>query len=166
MSLDKINNASAEQAYDLFEHCCCAPNWINSMVAKRPFKDMSALLAASQRIFLQLSEQDYLTAFTGHPQIGNLATLHEKYASTSGSASHEQSGMSVAEQTLLEEMLDLNKAYLAKFGFIFIVFASGKSAQQMLAIIQSRIGNDRQTELTIASQEQAKITQIRLEKLL
>lgn len=166
MSLDEINKASLEQAYAVFESCCCAPNWIEGMNNARPFSDVNTLLQVSKKCFSVLTEKDYLVAFTGHPQIGDLKTLHAKYANTSGTASHEQSGMSIAEKDVLEEMVQLNKDYLQKFGFIFIVCASGKSATQMLDLIKSRIGNERLQELNIASNEQAKITQIRLEKLL
>jgi 2-oxo-4-hydroxy-4-carboxy-5-ureidoimidazoline decarboxylase len=166
MSLDKINTASLEQVYQLFESCCCAPNWIESMISQRPFHDQATLFNASEKSFLSLKEEDYLTAFLGHPQIGNLETLAKKYANTSSTAGHEQSGMSAADKSILEEMQQLNIDYLQKFGFIFIVCASGKSASEMLDLIKSRINNDRQRELIIAGQEQAKITQIRLEKLL
>lgn len=166
MSLNEINTANTEEAYAVFESCCCAPKWIESMVSARPFADLEALLSQSEQAFSALSDQDYLVAFTGHPQIGNLKTLHEKYANTSGTASNEQAGMSVADSDVLEEMIQLNQDYLKKFGFIFIVCASGKSAQEMLELIRNRIGNERSEELNIAGAEQAKITHIRLEKLL
>ena len=166
MNLEKINNANTEDIYRIFESCCCAPKWIEGMTNARPFSDPNALFKLSETCFSQLTEIDYLVAFEGHPQIGNLQTLQKKYANTSGSASHEQSGMSEAQKSVLEEMHKLNIDYLEKFGFIFIVCASGKSAQEMLDLIKSRINNDRQSELTIAGNEQAKITQIRLEKLL
>ncbi|MGP9496876.1 2-oxo-4-hydroxy-4-carboxy-5-ureidoimidazoline decarboxylase, partial [Pseudoalteromonas sp. AOP7-A1-14] len=78
----------------------------------------------------------------------------------------EQSGMSQANTSTLEKMITLNNDYLHKFGFIFIVCATGKSAEQMLALIEQRINNNRAEELQIAAGEQAKITQIRLENLL
>jgi len=165
MRLKKINSADGALAYQLFESCCCAPHWINAMLEARPFADKAALFNASENAFAELTDTDYLCAFTGHPQIGNLATLHEKYANTSGAASHEQAAMSTADKHVLEEMLQLNKAYLEKFGFIFIVCASGKSAPEMLALIKARLPNDRQHELTLAGHEQAKITTLRLEKL-
>ena len=166
MSLQKINNANSKQAYRIFESCCCAPKWIESMTNSRPFAQPRDVLIASDKTFMQLTKADYLTAFEGHPQIGNLQTLKDKYENTSDSASHEQSGMSDAKQSILEEMHALNIEYLEKFGFIFIVCASGKSAQQMLDLIKSRINNDHDSELSIAGNEQAKITHIRLEKLL
>lgn len=166
MSLEKINTANIEQVYRVFESCCCAPKWIESMINARPFAQPTDVFTASDKSFMRFTKTDYLNAFEGHPQIGNLQTLHEKYANTSDSASHEQSGMSDAEQSVLEEMHALNIKYLEKFGFIFIVCASGKSSLQMLDLIKSRINNEQHTELTIAGNEQAKITHIRLEKLL
>lgn len=166
MSLENINNANIEQAYRIFESCCCAPKWIESMTDARPFAQPIDVFTTSDACFRQLTEADYLSAFEGHPQIGNLQTLQDKYANTSESASHEQSGMSEADKSVLEEMHALNIQYLAKFGFIFIVCASGKSAQQMLDLIKSRINNEQHIELSIAGNEQAKITHIRLEKLL
>lgn len=165
MNLDTLNTIDKAQAYQIFEACCCAPNWVEEMVACRPFPDQQTLLAQATRIWQNLNEQDYLAAFLGHPQIGDLSTLKAKYTNTSDTAGQEQSGMSVAQTSVIEQMLLLNKAYLEKFGFIFIVFASGKSADQMLDLIRARIHNDRHTELTIAAGEQAKITANRLEKL-
>jgi 2-oxo-4-hydroxy-4-carboxy-5-ureidoimidazoline decarboxylase len=166
MSLQEINTADKKRAYQLFESCCCAPNWVDKMIAARPFTDQTTLLAEAKIIWQNLTETDYLAAFEGHPQIGDISTLQDKYANTSSTAGHEQSGMSSAQESVIDAMFTLNKAYLAKFGFIFIVFASGKSAEQMLALLKARIDNDRDTELTIAASEQAKITANRLEKLL
>ncbi|MEL0628189.1 2-oxo-4-hydroxy-4-carboxy-5-ureidoimidazoline decarboxylase [Psychromonas aquatilis] len=166
MSLDKLNKATVEQAYEIFETCCCAPNWVEQMIAARPFTEASQLLETSEKCFAQLNQQDYLAAFLGHPQIGDLNTLHEKYANTSGTASNEQAGMSEADSAVLQEMVQLNRAYFEKFGFIFIVCASGKSAEEMLQLIKQRMPNSFEDEMQIAGNEQAKITTIRLEKLL
>jgi len=165
MNLTTINNADTAQLTDLLEHCCCAPKWIESMLSAHPFPTQQALSDALKSSFSSLSEADWLIAFSGHPQIGNLDTLHQKYASTSSVASHEQAGMSTAEKSTLHAMLELNQQYLKQFGFIFIVCASGKSAPEMLELIKARINNSRSKELAIAAGEQAKITQLRLEKL-
>lgn len=166
MSLDGINSANRERVYQQLENCCCTPKWIENMLKARPFTDRKALIDTSEKSFLLLTEEDYLVAFKGHPQIGDLNTLAKKYAQTSISASGEQAGMSAADQSVIEKMITLNQQYLHKFGFIFIVCASGKSATEMLALITQRINNERAKELTIAAAEQIKITQIRLEKLL
>jgi 2-oxo-4-hydroxy-4-carboxy-5-ureidoimidazoline decarboxylase len=161
-----LNNATADQAFSIIEACCCAPRWVEAMVASRPFLTKQAVFETAQVIWQSLDEHDYLIAFEGHPQIGDISTLKAKYASTSQVAGHEQAGMSLAQEDLLKEMAQVNQDYLHKFGFIFIVCASGKSAEQMLNLIKNRITNSPAVELSIAAQEQAKITQIRLEKLL
>ena len=166
MNLTQLNQLSHADAYQALESCCVAPRWVEKMVATRPFSSLESLYQSAQTIWDELNETDYLAAFEGHPQIGDVSTLRAKFASTAEKAGHEQSGMSAANESVLQDMMATNKAYLEKFGFIFIVCATGKSAQQMLAMIKERINNDRTTELEIAANEQAKITQIRLEKLL
>lgn len=114
---------------------------------------------------MQQQESDLLEALDGHPQIGNVATLKEKYRNTQDSAAHEQSGANEADDEVLEALAKSNQEYLDKFGFIFIVFATGKSAQQMLDLLLARLPNDRGTELVNAATEQNKITRLRLNKL-
>ena len=166
MSSLKINNLNAAQAHQALEHCCAAPNWVLGMLNIMPFENKEHLFQSAQTVWDSLSESDYLAAFEGHPQIGDLSTLSKKYAATAQKAGHEQSGMSKANEQTLKKMIALNKQYLSKFGFIFIVCASGKSAEQMLELIEQRVNNTREKELTIAAGEQAKITKIRLESLL
>ncbi|REL27610.1 2-oxo-4-hydroxy-4-carboxy-5-ureidoimidazoline decarboxylase [Thalassotalea euphylliae] len=165
MTIAEFNALTEAQAYAALERCCVAPRWVESMLAARPFTSSHALLDKAEQIWQQLGERDYLAAFEGHPQIGDVSTLSAKFANTATQAGHEQSGMGQANAQVLEEMVVLNKAYLAKFGFIFIVCATGKSATEMLELIRQRIDNDAATELAIAAGEQAKITRIRLEKL-
>lgn len=135
------------------------------MVESRPFSNFEEMIKVSNQHFSNLEESDWLEAFDGHPKIGDVNSLKEKYKSTKKLASGEQSGMSEADEKVIYEMADLNQSYQEKNGFIFIVCATGKSASEMLEIIKSRIDNDRGTELKIASEEQMKITKIRLEKL-
>jgi 2-oxo-4-hydroxy-4-carboxy-5-ureidoimidazoline decarboxylase len=166
MSSLKISVLNTAQAHQALEHCCAAPNWVSGMLNIMPFKNKDPLFYSAQNVWDSLSERDYLAAFEGHPQIGDLSTLSKKYAATAKKAGHEQSGMSKANEQTLKKMIALNKQYLSKFGFIFIVCASGKSAEQMLELIEQRVHNTREKELTIAAGEQAKITKIRLESLL
>lgn len=166
MTLEQLNALTTDQAYATFESCCCAPNWVNAMVMARPFKSKDDLIKQANLIWQTMKESDYLAAFEGHPQIGNVASLRAKYANTGLLASHEQASMQNANFDVIETMAELNQIYLKRFGFIFIVFASGKSASEMLAIIERRLPNNRLTELTIAAGEQAKITQLRLENLI
>jgi len=166
MNVQQLNELSEKDAYQTFENCCVAPRWVKRMVAARPFSSNENVYETAQNIWNELTEDDYLAAFEGHPQIGDVSTLRAKYSSTAEKAGHEQSGMSAANEAVLNEMMTINKTYLTTFGFIFIVCATGKTAEQMLTLIKNRINNDREKELNIAAKEQAKITKIRLEKLL
>lgn len=162
----KLNTLTKTQAQQALMHCCCAPNWVAGMLKALPFENKQQVFECAQNVWEGLTEPDYLAAFEGHPQIGDLSTLSKKYAATAQKAGHEQAGMNKANEQTLQTMIALNKQYLTKFGFIFIVCASGKTAEQMLTLLEQRINNTRITELNIAASEQAKITKIRLEALL
>lgn len=166
MKLQQLNQLSSKKAYDAFESCCAAPNWVQAMTDARPFEDMMQLHALASQVWNQLSNNDYLQAFEAHPQIGNIASLKTKFSKTSQMAGHEQSSMQLAHEAVIQEMAKLNQSYLEKFGFIFIVFATGKSAEEMLQILKQRIQHDRAIEIQIAAQEQAKITTLRINKLM
>ena len=112
------------------------------------------------------SEKDWKEAFSHHPKIGDLESLKKKFSSTAGWASDEQSGVNTASQQIIEALADGNKKYEEKFGYIFIVCAAGKSAEEMLAIFKSRLQNSPEVEIEIAADEQNKITKLRIEKLL
>jgi OHCU decarboxylase len=161
----KLNALAADDARTALTNCCAATAWVNDMLAARPFADDNAVFAASESIAATLARPEWLEAFAAHPLIGDVESLRKKYAATKQLAAGEQSGVAAASEATLRELAELNRAYLAKFGFIFIVFATGKSADEMLAILKSRIGNDRQQEIANAAAEQLKITRLRLKKL-
>ncbi len=165
-NLDCLNNASFEQASHSFMQCCTSSVWVNAMVAARPYTDKSSVENQADSIWQELTEADYLEAFEGHPQIGNINTLRAKYANTKELASGEQSSVNEASEQVLVDLTNGNADYLNKFGFIFIVCATGKSAAQMLALLEARLPNDKATELANAAEEQRKIFHLRLEKLL
>lgn len=166
ISLTEFNHLSTEQATDALLGCCTSERWAQLLASHRPFTTMDELLAASDAAWAQMVESDYLQAFEGHPQIGNVETLKEKYRHTIGNASHEQSAVNEADDATLEALAQGNRDYLNKFGFIFIVFATGKSAQQMLDLLLARLPNTREQELANAAAEQNKITRLRLGKLI
>lgn len=166
MNLTILNELPTGAASEVLESCCVSPSWIEHMLVARPFTSKKHALTIAQRIWDGLTEKDYLAAFEGHPQIGDVSTLRDKFSATAEKAENEQAGMSLANDTVIHEMMAANSEYLTKFGFIFIVCATGKSAEQMLALIKARINNERATELVISAEEQAKITNIRLEKIL
>jgi 2-oxo-4-hydroxy-4-carboxy-5-ureidoimidazoline decarboxylase len=166
MSLEVINSATPDQARHMFRQCCTSEAWINRMVSARPYASDAELREAADIHWQGLTEDDYLEAFEGHPKIGDVSSLKKKYANTKELAAGEQSGVNVATDEIIQDLADGNTGYEKKFGFIFIVCATGKSAQEMSCLLQTRLVNSRDVELSIAVQEQQKIFQIRLEKLL
>ncbi len=166
MDIQSLNTLPIDQADHLFLQCCTSEKWIEKMVASRPFTNRSSLCETADHIWGNLTEKDYLQAFEGHPKIGDVGSLKAKYANTKALASGEQSGANSATDEVIAELANSNSAYEEKYGFIFIVCATGKSATEMLALLQDRLNNDRQKELEIASEEQRKIFHLRLEKLL
>ena len=166
MTLTELNSLPVLDAQRQFESCCAAEAWATAMVQGRPYTSAAQLLMRSDQCWQSASRADVLQAFTGHPRIGDIRTLHKKYAHTADQAAGEQAGMDSAEADLLQTLVDLNDAYVDKFGYIFIVCASGKSAAQMLALLQQRLVNDELSEWPLAAAEQHKITALRLHKLL
>lgn len=166
MTLSDLNELSSQDAFTAFSSCCSSESWIKAMANARPFADHAAMQQVAMDIWNDLNEQDYLQAFEGHPKIGDVNSLRKKYASTKGLASNEQSGVNSADESTLVELAQANDEYFDKNGFIFIVFATGKSAAQMLEILKTRLPNDRATEIQNAAIEQSKITALRLDKLL
>jgi allantoicase len=140
------------------KRCCGSTRWAEGMAALQPFEDRGALLRAADRTWWSLGEADHLEAFGAHPKIGQ--------KSASAWSQKEQAGAADARAQTLAELAELNARYEAKHGFIFIVCASGRSAEAMLAELRTREGRDRASELRTAAEEQAKITRLRLGKLL
>ena len=166
MNLNELNDLTAAQADELLFSCCGCSSWVEKMLRCRPYDSSEDLFNAADDCWQNCSESDFLEAFSHHPKIGDLDSLRKKFASTAHLAASEQASVSSATEEVLQGLADGNKDYEAKFGFIFIVCASGKSASEMLEILRTRLPNSRETELRIAAGEQAKITKIRLEKLL
>ncbi|PYT12952.1 MAG: bifunctional allantoicase/OHCU decarboxylase [Acidobacteria bacterium] len=150
------NSLTPAEARNRFLGCCGSRSWANAMTAARPFASMEAIFEAGVRIWRGLAREDWLEAFAAHSRIGE-RTSDELAAS-------EQSGTNSASSAVLGELARLNRDSEAKFGYIYIVCATGKSADQMLALLRSRLANDPQEELGIAAEEQLRITQLRLQK--
>lgn len=145
--------------------CCASRAWVEQMASARPFPDDAQALDMAGSIWRTLGPDDWREAFAAHPQIGDLNSLRAKYADTRNLAGGEQAGVTGASDETLEQLAALNRAYLARFGYIFIVCATGKSADDMLSILQRRLPNSPEAELPIAAAEQLKITLLRLRKL-
>lgn len=166
MTLEEFNGLPEAAARDALALCCVSDRWLDGMLARCPFPSREALLQAGDAVWEALEEADILQAFTGHPKIGDAGSLGKKYAASGSQAAAEQAGVDAADEALIARLAEGNARYLARFGFIFIVCASGKSASEMCALLEQRLGNERDRELRVAAEEQRKILQLRLEKML
>jgi 2-oxo-4-hydroxy-4-carboxy-5-ureidoimidazoline decarboxylase len=158
----EIDLASEADARAMFSRACGSSRWINRMMARRPFGRDARLLMAARAEWFSLGEADWLEAFAQHPQIGDRAALAARFPNTHELSSKEQAAVAAAHADVLTALAEGNQAYADKFGFIFIVCATGKSAEEMLVLLRERLTHDRATELRIAAEEQAKITALRL----
>jgi OHCU decarboxylase len=127
------------------------------MISARPYLVVDEVLAAADAVFDGLTEPDWLEAFAGHPRIGERGDQ---------AANREQSGVDEAKAATLTAITGANRQYEARYGFTYIVYASGKTAEEMLAIAESRLGNSRKQEIDNASSEQRAITATRLRRML
>jgi len=163
---DFLNRLEGPALREALLRCCHSQRWVEAMSAVRPFSSPEAVLTSADVLWQQLEASDYLEAFSGHPEIGaKPAANSSKLTTTADWSSAEQAGMNEAEAYVEAALLSGNQAYRARFGYIFIVCATGKSSTEMLSLLEARLGNDPKTELAIAAAEQAKITRLRLLKL-
>ena len=161
MTLNELNNLSKEEAGKLLSSCCGSSKWSSLLMKKFPLKDENDLVAAAEHSWYnECAEADWLEAFTHHPKIGDVKSLTEKFAGK------EQAAVAAASKEIIEALAKANSDYETKFGFIFIVCATGRSADEMLRLLNDRITNSKEEELNIAMGEQHKITIIRFKKLL
>lgn len=167
ITLSQLNSLSDQDTFAQLEQCCVSKTWVSKMLTSRPFSSESELIKKAASIWYNdCSIEDFREAFTGHPKIGNVDSLKEKFAHTAEWAGNEQSKVAEANIETIEALAKANELYEDKFGYIFIVSASGKSAKEMLAIVNSRLNNNVDDEIYVAMNEQHKITVIRLVKLI
>ena len=165
MTLQEFNLLSKEKIKELLFQCCGCTAWADQLLQESPYASFDELRSKSDNIWFSCDETCWLEAFTHHPKIGDLKSLEEKFAITKHLALAEQSRISQTSPDILIQLRDDNIRYEEKFGFIFIVCATGKSAEEMLLLLLQRLKNDRSDELKIAVAEQNKITHIRINKL-
>ena len=164
--LDQLNSLSDTRAEAELLKCCGSTCWASAMTVTRPFKTIDDLLAKADSIWWSLSEEDWLEAFRAHPKIGEKKAAVAQSGEARSWSAQEQSGTEGAAAETKAALAAGNQEYKQRFGFIFIVCATGKSSEEMLTILNARMQNDPGTELRIAAEEQRKITRLRLEKLL
>jgi len=165
MNVAAFNALTLDAARAALLRCCGSRGWAERMLGRRPFASAAELFVAADEIWAGLHRDDWLEAFAAHPRIGDLDSLRKKFTATADWASHEQSGVAGAADEILRHLADGNRRYEERFGYIFIVCAAGKSAVEMLDILNARLRNTPEQELPVAAAEQAKITRLRLEKL-
>jgi OHCU decarboxylase len=166
VSVAEVDDMPAERAAPLLASCCGASAWVRGMLERRPFADVESLLSAADEVWRALGPSDWLEAFAHHPRIGERHAAVAQEARARVWSTAEQAEARAAKATVRRE-LELNNAlYEQRFGHIYIVSAAGRSADELLAILQARLSNDPETELRVAADEQAKITRLRLLKLL
>lgn len=155
MNLDRMPES---RAIELLHECCGSSRWVAAMVARRPFGSDEAALVAADEIWNSLAAADWREAFAHHPRIGE--------QTTNSVAAKEQSRVSGATDDVRQALANANRDYEQRFGYIYIVCATGKRAEEMLGIVKDRLQNDPDSELRVAAEEQRKITRLRLQKLL
>ena len=158
----KLNRASADEARRLLRTCCGATEWVERMIERRPFGTRDALLTTARDIWFNLDRADWLEAFSHHPKIGDRDALGQRFATTRHLSQKEQARVRAASEKTLSDLTAANEEYEQKFGYIFIVCATGRTADDMLALLRARLKNDPELEIVNAAEEQAKITELRL----
>jgi OHCU decarboxylase len=164
--LAALNALSREEAAAELLKCCGSSMWAQALAAHRPFNSIGELLETADKLWWALEPRDWLEAFSRHPKIGEKKAAAAQSAEAARWSEQEQAGTRAAAEETRKELAALNQAYEERFGFIFIVCATGKTTEEMLALIRERLTNDDETELRVAAEEQRRITHLRLRKLL
>jgi OHCU decarboxylase len=164
--IERLNNLAREDAERELLKCCGSSRWASEMASRRPFGDADELMSVADEVWRALDEGDWLEAFLHHPKIGERKAAEGQTRAERAWSAAEQSGMSEADAAAREELARLNREYEEKFGYIFIVCASGKTPNEMLALLRARMGNEAAGEIKVAAEEQRRITRLRLRKLL
>jgi OHCU decarboxylase len=164
--LKKLNAMPAAEAEAALFDCCGSKQWARRMTKRRPFDDSKKLFEAADRIWWALPREDWLEAFRAHPKIGERVAKKRGDSQAQAWSQQEQAATAAAPAGIQRELAAFNRAYADRFGYIFIVCATGKKSEEMLALLRQRLQNDPVAELRIAAEEQRRITRIRLEKML
>ena len=165
-SLEQLNSLPVAEAVREFRKCCGSGDWAQQMAAERPFSTSDELSKAADRVWWSLESADWLEAFRSHPKIGEKKAADAVSPEARSWSADEQASISSAGRDTMHSLAELNQRYEEKFGYIYIVCATGKRSEEMLGLLRERMDNDPDTELRTAASEQAKITQLRLRKLI
>jgi 2-oxo-4-hydroxy-4-carboxy-5-ureidoimidazoline decarboxylase len=161
----RLDAASEADAREFLTTCCGSGRWVERMLAHRPFGSEAQLQAMARQEWFALTPDDWREAFRHHPPIGDRESLRGRFPRTAHLSADEQRRVGEASDATLGALAEGNRAYQEKFGYTFIVCATGKKAEEMLAILCDRLNNEPQEELLIAAGEQAKIMELRLRRI-
>jgi OHCU decarboxylase len=164
--LDRLNSLTPADAEAEFLKCCGSERWAKRMSEARPFADFAEVSAKAEAIWSSFGAEDWLEAFRAHPKIGERKAATTQSEQAASWSAKEQSQAQEAGDETKAAIAEGNRNYEDRFGFIFIICASGKSADEILATLNQRLANDIKNEMRIAAEEQQKITELRLKKLL
>ena len=165
MTIAEFDHLDIDKKKELLFNCCGSDAWVNEMLTIFPVNDLVDLLEYAEEKWYECNPAEWLEAFENYPKIGDMHLVRERYSKTSNYIESEQAGIQNTSEEVLEELMKLNEEYEDIFGYIFIVFATGKSAEEMLEILKERLENDPRDEIMIAAAEQDKITKLRLKQL-
>ena len=160
LTLDRFNELPEDKAVAELLAVCHSRRWAEAVAAGRPYADVAALQRAADEIWTGLGPEDWLEAFEAHPRIG------ERGGASAGWSRQEQAGVGGAGGDVRERLARGNADYEARFGHVFLISAAGRSADEILAALEQRLGNDPETELRVAAGEHRRITRLRIERLL
>jgi OHCU decarboxylase len=160
----KLNRLSREEAYAELLKCCGSTRWARETAALKPFWDVTQVVVIGHRVWSEMTEEDWLEAFRAHPKIGETRPAADVSEESRRWSEGEQGRAREAPPDTLAALAEANREYQERFGFIFIICAQGRTAEEILAALRGRIGNDREGEIRIAAAEQWNITELRLRK--
>lgn len=158
--IERWNGLPDSEKRELLSRCCGSKNWVEALLKEAPFSHFDALIQRAREVWFSLGEADWLEAFSHHPRIG------QRPEKKDGMESQEQAGALLAEQEVQNELAELNRSYEQRYGFIYLVCATGKSGPELLLILKGRLNSTREDELQVAAGEQFKISELRLRKFL
>ena len=164
-SVAALDGLPPHEAALLLQSCCGSSAWVDGMTSRRPFHTLAVLLREADELWWSLSPDDWREAFDHHPRIGERSAAAVQSGQARSWSASEQRGVAAAPADVREALADGNREYERKFGRIYLVSATGKSADELLTLLRARIQNDPETELRVAAAEQAKITRLRLVKM-
>lgn len=159
MMISEFDHLDKTEKARLLRQVCGSTNWINKMIEAPPAEDLVDMMEIAEEQWYACKQDDWLEAFTHHPKIGGLSSLRNQFTES------EQASAQNASEAILQQLAAANEAYEKKFGYIFIISATGKSAEEVLTQLNTRLQNNPDTEINNAMDEQLKIIKLRIEKL-